>query len=239
MKTVLITGAGRGIGLSCTKIFLENKWEVFAQYRQSDKELWKLQDQYKNLYPMKFDFFLEEDRADFIKFIRSFRIIDDPCHIDMLINNAGVHDLSGMQLDKINEVFLINAIFPSMLALEVFEIMKKNNLGGQIVNVSSIAAKYGSNTQNIFYGASKRALEACTRTLARDGLSYNIMVNTVRPGVTDTKFHDGLKRNMEKRIKEIPFGRAAQPEEISAMIYNFFGKGGCLTNQTITISGGE
>ena len=116
--------------------------------------------------------------------------------------------------------------------------MKKNN-SGSIVNISSIGVKYGSNLANIFYSASKSALEATNRSLAREGAQYNILVNTIRPGIVDTEFYDKIGKDITERIKMIPLKRPAEANEISELIYFLCSTNKFITSQIIPITGGE
>lgn len=110
---------------------------------------------------------------------------------------------------------------------------------GTIVNVTSVGVKYGSDWNNIFYSASKSGLEAVTRTLAREGAPFNILVNSVRPGVTETSIHVRLGRNMAKRRQLISLRRLARPSEIASEIYHLSAENTFITNGTIAVAGGE
>ena len=66
-----------------------------------------------------------------------------------------------------------------------------------------------------FYGTSKIGLEAATRSLAREGARYNVLVNALRPGITDTEFYSNIGKNISERVLMIPLKRAAKPIEIA------------------------
>ncbi len=234
-KSVLITGAGTGIGLSCAKKFLDNGWHVYAHYHQTVDALKELQKSkgVKNLTLIKADFSRDDEVKTFLKDIVLFKL-------NALVNNAAVYDLSYSQSDRIKavkEILFINTIAPTLIAETVFEGMKKE--GGSIVNVSSIGVKFGSSSKNIFYSASKSALEAVTRTLAREGAPFNILVNTIRPGVIDTPFHAKLGKNMEERKKLIPLKRLGRPDEIAQSVYFLCAENTFISSETMAISGGE
>ena len=116
--------------------------------------------------------------------------------------------------------------------------MKKRK-HGHIINISSIGAKYGSNINNIFYGVSKRGIESATKTLAREGAKHNILVNTIRPGVTNTDFINKLGKDIKKRIELIPLNRAMEPVELAKFIFYMCTQNTFITNEIITIAGGE
>jgi 3-oxoacyl-[acyl-carrier protein] reductase len=234
-KTVLVTGAGAGIGLSCAKIFLESGWHVYAHYRQSEDALRELQKSRgeKNLTLLKADFSVESEVKAFLNGIAALPF-------KALVNNSATYDLSNSQPDRIKaakDTFFVNTIVPTLIAETVFEGMKKE--GGAIVNVSSIGVKYGSDPKNIFYGASKSGLETVTRTLARAGAPFNILVNTLRPGVTDTSFHAKIGKNTEERKKLIPLKRLGTPEEIAQFIYFLCAENTFMTGEIVTVAGGD
>ncbi|KKK94832.1 hypothetical protein LCGC14_2678880 [marine sediment metagenome] len=134
---------------------------------------------------------------------------------------------------------MINVFAAISISKSVFEKMKDNKFG-RIVNISSIGAKYGSSIASVPYACSKLALEGITKTFAREGAEYNILVNTIRPGVVDTEFHKKVFKNLKERISLIPLKKMINIKEIVEMIY-YLGseKNNFITNDIITIAGGE
>jgi len=112
---------------------------------------------------------------------------------------------------------------------------------GRIVNISSIGVKFGGSTRSMHYSASKAALEALTRSLAKAGTGFNVLVNAVRPGVTDTPLHKKTgRKDLTKRRNLIPLKRLARPEEISNVVMFLAGeKNTFITNSIIDVAGGE
>ena len=235
-KTVLITGAGTGIGLSCVKKFLNSGWNICAHYNQTAHELKEIE---KKSGKQK----LKLIQVDFSKINQAQKFLDGigKLKLDALVNNAGVYDLSEGKSDRmkgIQDVFCVNIIVPTLIAQKVLQEMK-NQGRGAIVNVSSIGVKYGSSLKNIFYSASKAGLEATTKTLAREGAPFNILVNAIRPGVTDTLFHKKLGKNLDQRKQLIPLKRLGQPDEIANFIYFLCAENTFITGETLAIAGGE
>lgn len=236
MKRIFITGAGGGIGLACATKFLENGWEVAAHYHISAAHLQKLQNIFgkQRLVLLKADFRYGTQLKKVLEFLRREKFT-------ALVNNAGMYDYSITQKDRlkgIQETLMVNTIAPTLIAETVIEQMKRQEKGF-IVNVSSIAADYGTNSRNIFYGISKGGLEVMTKTFAQEGAPYHICVNTLRPGVTNTVFHQKIGKDLRKRKKMIPMGKLVEPEEIADVVFFLCNENHSITNQILTIAGGE
>lgn len=235
-KTVLITGASGGIGIKITKIFAENGWDVLYQYNSNFDSINELDNTFKyyNIWheSIKSDFSEKEQLNKFIEYIKEY-------NIDCLVNNAGVSIKDELSLDKIINLFTINTFSAMLITNSVFPGMKNRGFG-RIVNVSSIGAKYGSSVSSLPYGCSKLAMEGITKTFAREGAIHNILVNTVRPGVVNTDFHKKVSKNIEERVNLIPMKKMINIDDVVNMIY-YLGseKNNFITNETISISGGE
>jgi 3-oxoacyl-[acyl-carrier protein] reductase len=239
-RTVLITGATSDIGKEIAIRFAEEGWDVLCHYFSSKEKAKALKMAIEKYGTTCCLFQTDLSSKNQLKtFINKIKRIG----IDSLINNAGTYitsrHFSKLTIDDITYTFMVNAFAPMMLAANLFEPMKTKRFG-RIVNISSIAAKYGGSSHSMHYGSSKRALEGLTKTLAREGASHNILVNTIRPGVIDTEFHKKFPKDMKKRIALIPLKRMGKPEDIADMAY-YLGsdKNNFITNEVITIAGGE
>jgi len=233
LKTVLITGSTGGIGKEIVIVFAKNKWNLLCHYNSDGEKKIQLEKYLKdnkcNYHFLKSDFSDQNSFTNFSKQISEFQI-------DSLINNAGTYT---KKLDDSLDLFLINFFAPMALSSIIFSKMKIKNFG-RIVNISSIAAKYGSPINSMSYGCSKRALEGITKSLSREGAKYNILVNTVRPGFTNTEFHKKFPKDIKKRISMIPIQKIIEPEDIANVVYHIGSdENNFITNETITISGGE
>jgi 3-oxoacyl-[acyl-carrier protein] reductase len=144
-----------------------------------------------------------------------------------------------LKLEDLEKVFGVNAFAPILIISAIYQNMARRKFG-RIVNISSIAAKYGGSKVSLPYGSAKMALEGLTRTIAKEGARVNVLANTIRPGVVNTEFHQKFKKNMTARIKLIPMKRMGTPEEVAELAY-FLGsdKNTFITNETIAVSGGE
>ncbi len=242
-KKVLITGATGGIGISLVRMFAAQGAIVGIHYHKNQEQAELLNREVESEGGQSSCFqadLLSSGGADLIDaFVERFD------GIDVLVNNAGAicgfenfFELSETAWD---ETFQLNARAPFFLAQRAFAQMKKNG-GGKIVNISSIAAKYGGSTRSLHYGASKAALEAATIGLAKAGAPYNILVNAVRGGFIDTPAQQRLssQKDLKERIKLIPLQRAGKPEDIASMVvYLSSSAGDFITGEITTVSGGD
>lgn len=239
-RTVLITGATGGIGRKIAIRFAEEGWNILCHYFSSDPKAAELKRaigrRRVGCRMLKADFSSKYQLMEFIGLIRNL-------NIDSLVNNAATpvvnRHFSQLALDDITSAFMINTFAPMLLSADVFMRMKKRRFG-RIVNISSVAAKYGGSDLSMHYGSSKRALEGVTKTLAREGARYNILVNTIRPGVIDTGFYKKFPKDMKRRIAMIPLRKMGAPEDIADMAY-YLGseRNDFMTNEIVTMAGGE
>jgi 2-hydroxycyclohexanecarboxyl-CoA dehydrogenase len=167
--------------------------------------------------------------------------------IDILVNCAGWDRLEPFiesteeTWDKIltinfkSVLHTVKAVLPHM--------MERGS--GKIINIASDAGRVGSSWEAVYSGA-KGAVIAFSKTLARETARYNINVNVVCPGMTDTPLMQAIRAQSEKTekiidavIKATPFRRAAKPEEIASMVvFLASGDSDFMTGQTISVSGG-
>jgi len=164
--------------------------------------------------------------------------------IDVLVNNAGwdtlmlFMDLSEELWDRI---IAINLRGPITVTRAVLDGMKERNYG-RIVNIGSDAGRVGSTGESV-YSACKGGIIAFTKTLARELVRYNILVNCICPGPADTALLASMAEANPNLIdalkKSIPMRRLAQPEDIAAAVaFIASDEAGYITGQTLSVSGG-
>lgn len=228
-KNILITGGTRGIGKQIALDFLRNGANVFITGTGKKPVL------DKNINYLQVDFSNKKSLELFIKKISNI-------HIDILVNNAGINIIKPIEdvtSKDYDELFNVNLKAPYFICKAVGQIMKKNN-SGKIINIASIWSKV-SKPNRTLYVTSKNALVGLTQTLAIEFASYNILVNSVSPGFTDTELTKKSLTTKELSIlkKQIPLKRLAKTNEISELVtFLSSDKNTYITGQNIVIDGG-
>lgn len=202
MSTVLITGAGRGIGLATARAYLAAGWKVLAL----DKDFSSFD--LKGAQRIEFDLRnLPEIR----------KLAENEVHT--LVNNAGV--LFCDPYDAIPEankrdVLAVNIEAPAAL-IEAFSVQMKKRKSGRIVNVGSVAAFTGH--PDLWYGITKAGILNLTKAWAKELGPHGVLVNAVAPGPTQTAMYDQLPQSRKDGVlKSVYSGRACRPEEVAAAI---------------------
>ena len=240
-KRVLVTGASSGIGSQVAADFLSKGAVVGAHYRHNQEGVKKLLEHAERGQCGIF-------QADFSRSAEVLRLWDEFINwsqgIDVLVNNAGELDaaapLEELDEDTWDRTFQVNVKAPFLLSRAALSIMSKQR-SGRIVNISSIGVKFGGGVSTVHYSASKAALEALTNSFAKAAAPFNVLVNTVRAGVTDTPLHEKVGRHdMSRRTALIPLKRLAKPSEISeAVLFLASEKSSYISGSVLTVAGGE
>ena len=241
-KTALITGANGGIGLSILKNFSENGADIIACTRSKNEKFEQLildiSKKNKNkITPIYFDLSKENEIDQAIEKISSMSN-----KIEIVVNNAGINQVSLFQMtsiEKIKEIFDINFFSQLKLTQKLMKIMIKNKKGS-IINISSNAAEE-CDAGRVGYASSKAALIAFTKVLSKELGSFNIRVNAIAPGLTNTKMmgKDVSRKVIEEAIKRVALKRPAEPEEISDVVM-FLGSdlSSYISGEVIFVTGG-
>ena len=240
-KVALVTGSNSGIGFQVAKSFLEKGAKVGAHYRQGRSGVDRLMEIAQEGQCRIF-------RADFTESKQVLGLWDNfiawAGTIDILVNNAGAATRPA-PLDELTEAswdstFQVNAKAPFFLSRAAMRVMKEKSFG-RIINMSSIGVKFGGGPTTLVYSASKAALEAVTRSLAKEGASHNVLVNAIRVGVTDTEFHERMGRDdLGERAQLIPLKRLAEPQEIAGVaLFLASDASSYITGTIVPVAGGE
>ncbi|WP_416898052.1 MAG: SDR family NAD(P)-dependent oxidoreductase [Minwuia sp.] len=239
-KTLILTGASRGIGHATVKRFGAAGWRIITVSR----------------HPFSEDCPWEHGEEDHVQLdLSSAAAIQDGIgtlksklhngRLDALINNAGISPKgpSGSRLNTFNTepddwyaVFNVNLFAPVWLARGLFDELKAAK--GAVVNVTSIAGSRVHPFAGSAYGTSKAALAALTREMAADFGPHGVRVNAIAPGEIDTAI---LSPGTEKLVEEdIPMHRLGRPEEVAATIYFLCSpQASYVTGAEVHINGGQ
>ena len=240
-KYALVTGGSGGIGFSIVKRFLEEGAFVGVHYCHDKEGAEKLVAMAQPGQCRAFQADFSESQQVLSLWDRFF---DWSGTIDVLVNSAGAASqpalLNDLTEETWDQTFQVNTKAPFLLSRAAMTIMKQS-LTGRIINISSIGVKFGGGPTTLAYSASKAALEAVTRSLAKEGAPYNVLVNAIQAGVTDTPFHQRLGRTtLSDRAKLVPLKRAARPEEIANAVLFLASDASSYTTGTILpVAGGE
>lgn len=235
MRTALITGASSGIGLALCHCYLQAGWQVVAHYRSDAADLQQLAASSLTLWQCDFTdtAALERDLAG--------RAGNWPAP-DAIVSLAGRLQPAGLDTASAAEMLdalRVNAL-PAFLLMKRFVPAMLDRQFGRIVHGGSIGVKFGGGPDSFAYSLSKHALEFMPRA-TKDWPARNVLVNTVRIGVTDTDIHaETPDKSLAARIALIPARRAASPAEMARNLY-WLGseQNSFISGQIVSVSGGE
>lgn len=214
-KNILVTGGTGGIGTAIAALFDQFKGNVIV----TNSKL-----------------------ADFKYTEDIITLLDELPNIDICVNCAGINvinELHNINEEDFDDIMHVNVKAPFLISKHVAEHMKKQK-NGKIVNISSI---WGDKTISgrLCYTTSKSALIGMTKTLAVELAKYNIQVNTVSPGFTNTKLTNGIlsKKQIKELVSNVPMGRMADPAEIARIVmFLCSNQNTYITGQNIIVDGG-
>ena len=238
-RTLILTGASRGIGHATVKRFSSAGWRVITCSRRPFPEdcPWDAGEEDH----------IQIDLSDLDDIMRGIDVMRERLNgapLNALVNNAGISPKGsdGERLNTLNTDFktwkrvnMVNFYAPMMLARGLIDDLKMS--GGSIINVTSIANSRVHPFAGAAYSTSKAALASLTREMAFDYGPYGIRVNSIAPGEIDTSI---LSPGTEKIVEQIPLKRLGRPEEIASMIYILCSpQSSYVTGAELHINGGQ
>lgn len=235
MKSVLVTGGSGGIGSAICREFASRGYFVGVHYNKNRLEAEALANEIGG-YALGFD--LRDTKQTQVA-IGEF--IKKAGGINVLINNAGVAQkikpLIDTSEEEFDEVFSANVKGTFIATKAVLPHMLEK--GGNIVNVSSMWGLVGASCEGV-YSASKGAIIAFTKSLAKEYAGANVRVNAVAPGLIDTKMNGCLsKEDIKLAIDEIPLARIGCASEVAKAVAFLCEDGTFITGEVINVSGGN
>jgi len=243
-KVALITGASSGIGASTAEVFAELGARVAIGYHRNQKGGEEVRDRIIAAGGKAVAFRADMRQAPEIHSLVA-RTASELGPIDVLVNNAGslvkrwpIRDLTEEGLDEIFNVNLKSAVLCSQ-AVAPSMIERRT---GAMINVVSIAAHNGGGPGAGPYAASKAALIAFTKSLAKELAPYGVRVNAISPGVIDTPFHEvfSTAEMMANFVKMIPLGRVGKSIECAKVIaFLASDAASFMVGETVEVNGGQ
>ena len=234
-----MTGGVTGIGGAASRAFAASGARVFAQYLGGGPELADVEK--AGIATLKLD--LTEQGAPeklFEAVLARFG------RIDVMVNNAGslvgrvpVTDLDDDFIDRVFDLNCRQLIHCCRLAAKLM----KAQGSGNIINVTSIAARTGSSPGGAVYGGAKAFVSAFSKTLAKELVSHGVRVNCVSPGTIHTAFHDRFSDEAKREAtrKTIPMQRLGVAEDCAGTFLYLASDAasGYVTGQVIEVNGGQ
>lgn len=241
-KTVLVTGANRGIGLSIVEKFIKNDCNIIACSRKDDEiSLEKLNALKKN-FPKKIKIYCFDLNKTSDVEASCNKILEENTKIDILINNAGQNHVALFLMTKIQkfkDIFEVNFFSHLLITQKIAKNMIKNK-SGSIINIASNAATEHDIGRSA-YATSKTSIISFTKILAKELGSYGVRVNSISPGLTNTDMkNEGISEKvLLDTINKIPLKRIAEPEEVAnTCLFLASDLSSYITGENICVTGG-
>ena len=217
-KTVLITGASRGIGRAIAVAFAKAGYNLIITCSKSETELLHLKNDLERDYSVDVLASIG-DISDFEYVTQLFSHIEQRFHgVDVLVNNAGISYvglLTDMTIDEWNHILGVNltSVF-STCKLAIPHMLSRKS--GKIINISSVWGNVGASCE-VAYSACKGGMNSFTRGLAKELAPSNIQVNAIACGCIDTQMNACFSEEERATLTdEIPAGRFGMPEEVAS-----------------------
>jgi NAD(P)-dependent dehydrogenase (short-subunit alcohol dehydrogenase family) len=246
-KTLLITGASRGIGAATAVLAAAQGWHVAVNYAANslaaDGVVRQIRAAGGVAIAVQADVSIEAD------VLRLFETVDAKLgRLEALVNNAGVVDVAQrvdeMSVARLERMWATNITSSFVCAREAVRRMSTahGGSGGAIVNLSSAAARLGSPAQYVDYAASKAAIDTFTIGLAKEVAQEGIRVNAVRPGIIETDIHasGGQPDRAAQMAAQVPMQRAGSAHEVAqAICWLLSDAASYTTGAILDVSGGR
>jgi NAD(P)-dependent dehydrogenase (short-subunit alcohol dehydrogenase family) len=238
-KTVVLTGASRGIGHATVQRFSAEGWRIVTCSREAIPEECKRDPNWT--HHITADLGKTADTEHFID--EALKVLGDaPVHA--LVNNAAISPKTSFKerlgclngdVEAWREVFELNFFAPLILARGFAKPLHKGK--GSIVNITSIAGHAIHPFAGSAYSTSKAALSALTRELAVEFASLGVRVNAVAPGEIETAM---VGPEYEALIPRIPMGRMGSVDEVAGVVFQLCGSDfSYVTGTEIFLTGGQ
>lgn len=239
-KTVVITGASKGIGAATAILFACRGYSVVLGYKDSYQAVKLLSSsltgQGFSVLPVKVDVTNKLETELLIN-----ETIDKFGAVDILINNAGISvsaPINEMDLFDSDRIFDVNlkGVYNCCKSVVPHMVSRKS---GKIINISSMWGQVGASCE-VAYSASKAGVIGLTKALAKELAPSGITVNAIAPGLIDTTMNANLTvEEIDDFVKQIPLSRMGTPDEVAHAAYFLAGdEADYITGQVLGVNGG-
>lgn len=233
-KIAIVTGGSRGIGSSIVQKLSQNGFEVVLNYNSSYEQAKQIAMTNSNIHIFKADVSKYEEVCNLVNFT-----INKFGKIDLLVNNAGISlikTINNTTISDFDNILKTNLYSAFYTCKEVSKYMIHQK-SGNIINISSIWGLIGASCE-MAYSVSKAGLDSITKSLAKELGPSNIRVNSIAPGIIDTKMNNFLNEEEKKQlISEIPLEKIGTPDDVAECVL-FLVKSNYITGQIIQVNGG-
>ena len=246
-KTLLITGASRGIGAATARMAAAQGYDVAVNYAQNREAADQVVADIRKAGRKAVAIGADVSNIDGITML--FAAVDKEFgRLDAFFNNAGAFMPASKFVDiapeRLAQIVALNATGAFMCAQAAVRRMstRLGGKGGGIVNMSSLAAKLGGAGESTDYGFTKGAIDTLTIGLAKELAGEGIRVNAVRPGLIYTEIHAGMgfPDRVDKLKDQVPLKRGGSPEEVGdVVLWLLSDKSSYVTGALIDVGGGR
>jgi 3-oxoacyl-[acyl-carrier protein] reductase len=239
MPVAIVTGGAGGIGAACCRALGDNGFCVGIHYRKSRQPAEDLLGEITEKGGS--GFLLQADLASVQEIDAMVNDIKKKAgNVDVLVNNAGFTINDMILTMKVDDFDAQQSVGRGTwyLTKRILRVFMFRRSAGRIINISSVVA-YTGNAGQIPYTMEKAAVDAMTRSLAKELAGRNILVNSVAPGFIDTEMTQSLPEDIRAQIlSAVPLGRMGTPEEVAEAVAFLASGASYIQGSVIHVNGG-
>jgi len=234
-KVAVVTGGATGIGAACCRALAARGFRVGIHYHHSEAAARDLREEIGDGFLLRADLARTDEVEAMVEVLRR-----ETDRVDCLVNNAGFSINADIHAMKIEQFDAQRGVTRGTwyLTKRILRLYMLRRGSGRIINISSVTAATG-NAGQIPYTMEKAALEAFTRSLARELAGREILVNAVAPGFIDTRMTRDLPEEVKRDLlSRVPLGRMGSPDEVAEVVAFLATGGTYIQGAVIPVNGG-